>query len=375
VLVAHLLQRTLQLGALPLVSVIIPAYCAAEFLARTLDSVIGQTYRNIEVFVVDDGSTDETFQIAEDYSRRDPRVKVLRQNNAGAAAARNLAISHAAGEFIAPIDADDIWLPENLQKQVAAMRSGDSSVGVVYSWSFDIGTCDTPLGSFHAYDIDGSVYTTLICHNFIGNASATLLRTSCVKEVGCYTDDFWRSGVHGCEDWELYLRLAAKYKFKVVPEFLVGYRKNPKSMSQGCESMAASHAALLNRIEEFVHVPKAVRLLSTSSFYIHLAHQCTNTGRARESFQWLRKACAAEWLTPLLRLEVYSLVIKNLCAGRAITAQGKVKDVTLHSMVRDGSLHRRLCLGRILHRTMQFAFERKHVRLPLQLESSGLAVP
>ncbi|HEY9716552.1 MAG TPA: glycosyltransferase family 2 protein, partial [Trichormus sp.] len=100
-LVAHLLQRTLQLGALPLVSVIIPAYCAAEFLARTLDSVIGQTYRNIEVFVVDDGSTDETFQIAEDYSRRDPRVKVLRQNNAGAAAARNLAISHAAGEFIA----------------------------------------------------------------------------------------------------------------------------------------------------------------------------------------------------------------------------------------------------------------------------------
>jgi glycosyltransferase involved in cell wall biosynthesis len=365
----------MHLESSPLVSVIIPAYCAAEFLSRTIDSVLSQTYRNIEVFVIDDGSTDETFQIACEYSRRDFRVRVMQQNNLGAAAARNLGISHASGEFIAPIDADDIWLPDNLKKQVEVMLAGDSSVGVVYSWSFDIDTSDKPLGLFHAYDIDGDVYTTLVCHNFIGNASASLLRRSCLKEVGGYTDDFWRSGVHGCEDWELYLRLAVKYKFKVVPEFLVGYRKNPKSMSQGCESMAASHAALLNRVEKFAHVPKAVRLLSTSSFYIHLAHQCSYSGRYSESFRWLRKACAAEWLTPLLRLEVYSLVVRNLCAGSATTSDCKLKEVTLQSMMRDGSLRRRLFLGRVLHRTMNLAFERNHNRFVLQLESSGLAVP
>jgi len=98
---------------LPLVSVIVPAYNAEAFIAQTLDSIISQTYQNIEILVVDDGSQDRTPEIVESFAQRDQRITLLRQANAGVAAARNLAIEKSNGEYIAPIDADDIWYPQN----------------------------------------------------------------------------------------------------------------------------------------------------------------------------------------------------------------------------------------------------------------------
>ena len=100
----------------PLVSVIVPAYNAGPFLAATLESVLDQTHRAFEVLVVDDGSTDETATIAAAYAVRDSRIRPLTQANAGVAAARNRGIAEARGEFIAPIDADDIWFPEFLEQ-------------------------------------------------------------------------------------------------------------------------------------------------------------------------------------------------------------------------------------------------------------------
>jgi glycosyltransferase involved in cell wall biosynthesis len=97
----------------PLVSVIIPAYNAENFIAKTLESVLSQTYQNIEVLVVDDGSTDTTAEIVKSFVQKDSRVSLLQQSNAGVAAARNLAIEKSKGEYIAPIDADDIWYPQN----------------------------------------------------------------------------------------------------------------------------------------------------------------------------------------------------------------------------------------------------------------------
>lgn len=109
---------------LPLVSVIIPAYNAESFIEETLKSVLAQTYPAIEVLVIDDGSQDRTPEIVAGMAERDPRVVLVKQSNAGVAAARNLGIDQSKGEFIAPIDADDIWYPENLEKQVQCMLDG-----------------------------------------------------------------------------------------------------------------------------------------------------------------------------------------------------------------------------------------------------------
>jgi glycosyltransferase involved in cell wall biosynthesis len=106
----------------PLVSVIIPAFDAADHISQALNSALSQTYEAIEVIVVDDGSSDATSSIVEEFVRRDTRVRLIRQNNAGVGAARNTAIEESRGEYIAPLDADDFWFPQKLEKQVACME-------------------------------------------------------------------------------------------------------------------------------------------------------------------------------------------------------------------------------------------------------------
>lgn len=120
---------------LPLVSVIVPAYNAEAFIGQTLDSVLSQTYKNIEVLVMNDGSQDRTAEIVEVIAQEDSRIILLQQLNAGVAAARNLAIQNSCAEYIAPIDADDIWFPEKLEKQMQLMLKADPCVGVIYAWS------------------------------------------------------------------------------------------------------------------------------------------------------------------------------------------------------------------------------------------------
>jgi len=223
---------------LPLVSVIIPAYNAEDFIGRTLKSVLSQTYKNIEVLVVDDGSLDRTTEIIEPFAEKDHRVILLKQLNAGVAAARNLAIEKSKGEYIAPIDADDIWYPQKLEKQVQCMLEADQSVGLVYAWSAYIDTEDNIIGeytSFHYLNmrsIEGYVHPAMIQMNLIGNGSVPLIRRSCFDKIGFYNCKLKEQNAQGCEDWDIYLRIAEVYEFRVVPEFLIGYRQLIGSMSR-----------------------------------------------------------------------------------------------------------------------------------------------
>ena len=167
----------------PLVSVIIPTYNANNYIETTLNSVRSQTYKNIEVIVIDDGSQDQTAEIVRSVAQQDGRIILLQQPNSGVAAARNFGIQKAQGELIAPIDADDIWYPENLEKQLQYFLQAEPSVGLVYGWSVDIDKSGLPTGEFRASRIEGEVYKTSICHNFLGNSSAYLIRSDCLEKV------------------------------------------------------------------------------------------------------------------------------------------------------------------------------------------------
>ncbi len=300
-------------GVQPLVSVIIPAYNAEKFIERTLNSVLSQTYKNIEVLVVDDGSQDRTAEIVKSIAELDQRVTLLQQPNSGVATARNLAIQNSKGEFIAPIDADDIWYPQNIEKQVQCILNSESSAGLVYSWSVDIDEADSPTGEFRASRIEGEVYTTLLCHDFIANASSVLIRRSCFDKVGGYDRSLKEQNGQGCEDWDIYLRIAEHYNFRVVPEFLVGYRKLANSMSCDYTSMANSRELIWKSIrEKYPNIPAAIYLLSSSSFYINLARQSSRHGKHKSTLFWLFKSLQKEFVTPFLRLEFYILLIKSL---------------------------------------------------------------
>src|SRR3954453_20694089 len=119
----------------PLISVVIPAGNAQDTLDQTLASAAAQTHTNIEIVIVDDGSMDSTGRIARELCAQDPRARLIRQENAGLAAARNAAIAVAQGEFIAPLDADDLWHPQKLERQLACFRRAEVEVGLVYCWS------------------------------------------------------------------------------------------------------------------------------------------------------------------------------------------------------------------------------------------------
>ncbi|MBD1826617.1 glycosyltransferase [Microcoleus vaginatus GB1-A2] len=311
--------------SLPLVSVIIPAYNAEPFIEETLTSVLAQTYPAIEVLVVDDGSQDRTSEIVKKIGKKDSRVQLLKQQNSGVAAARNLGIEKSRGEYIAPIDADDIWYPENIEKQVQSMLEGGEEVGVVYSWTVDLDEKGLLTGGFRSFRIEGDVYATLICHNFIGNASASMIRRSCLEKVGVYDKTLKERNAQGCEDWDLYLRIAELYQFRAVPEFSIGYRRMYNTMSTNYTTMANSQSLMLQAAKQrHPEIPDFLHRLSTSNFLLYLANQSSRNGRDRTALFWLFQALKTECISPLLRSGFYIVLGKSVL--NLLSQSGKHQD-------------------------------------------------
>ncbi|NJM48283.1 MAG: glycosyltransferase family 2 protein [Alkalinema sp. RU_4_3] len=288
-------------NALPLITVVIPLYNGAEFIERTLRSVMAQTYGNLEILVVDDGSTDDSAQLVKALAGQDDRIRLIPKPNGGVASARNLGIQRARGEWIGFVDADDIWDPTFIQKVVDRTVFCSDSVGVIYSWAQNINDRDQPIPGVHVAAITGNVYATLLCHNFLGNASATVIRRSCLDRVGGYDSGLRAAQAQGCEDWDLYLRLAESYDYAVIPELLVGYRKLENSMSGDGHTMARSQGIMLDKVRSrHPEIPDWYYGLSRSSFYLYLALQGQQYGQVEAMHYWRQQALLAHrWATVL----------------------------------------------------------------------------
>jgi glycosyltransferase involved in cell wall biosynthesis len=229
----------------PLVSVVIPAFNAERFLARTLEAVSRQTYRTLEIVVVDDGSLDGTAEVVRRQAALDARVRLIRQDNAGVAAARNRGIAESNGCFIAPLDADDLWHPEKIERQLRRFEERPEA-GLVYCWSIGIDEQDCVLAQrVSPASFEGEVFAALVFQNFIGNASSPLIRRGCIEEVGGFDQTLRAARAEGCEDRKLYMDIAERHDFALVPLFLVGYRQMPGSMSWNSEQMLRSHELIM----------------------------------------------------------------------------------------------------------------------------------
>jgi glycosyltransferase involved in cell wall biosynthesis len=237
-----------MVDSLPLISVIVPAYNAESTLADTLRSVRNQTYPNIEILVVDDGSTDETAQITSDFASRDSRINLLSKPNGGVASARNFGISHSRGDYIAPIDADDLWHPTKLAKQIEVALRAEEPLGFVYAFFRRIDAHGNVVSSGPTRTFRGGVLHQHVYTNFVGNGSSLLLRKSAVLEAGGYDERLRQRGVEGCEDILLQLRIAWHHPIGVVPEYLIGYRQRADAMSANHDRMFRSW---LNAFEIF----------------------------------------------------------------------------------------------------------------------------
>ena len=201
---------------MPAVSVIIPVYNRGEALRPTVDSVLAQSFGDWELIVVDDGSRDHTAEVVRSYT--DPRVRYVRQENAGHSAARNHGLRLASGEFIAFLDHDDRWLPEKLALQVESLRRRPEC-GLAYGRWYLSDEAGNRLEEAHRHQADGWVFKDLLReHNFLCTMSLPLMRTELVREVGGFdpvTDT--------ADDLDLFLRIARVAQFAFLPEFVLEY--------------------------------------------------------------------------------------------------------------------------------------------------------
>jgi glycosyltransferase involved in cell wall biosynthesis len=298
----------------PLVSVIVPAFNAEANIRQTLNSVLSQTYQAIEAIVVDDGSSDATCSIVEEFVTRDLRFQLVRQSNAGVGAARNTAIRRARGKYIAPLDADDMWFPEKLERQVACMERYGNETGLVYCWSALIDKRGELKGKSYAYTVEGRLRHALVLRNFVENASVPLFRTTALEKVGLYLTRAEQGGVQGCEDWDLSLRIAEIYNIRVVLEYLVAYRLNSSSMSNQFEGMAKSFQLVVRRARQRnCDLPSASFRWSGGYFYLYLAHKCYNRARYSDCLRYLKEATWTNAVL-LLKAEVYrKFVVSVFC--------------------------------------------------------------
>lgn len=291
----------------PLVSVIIPAFNAQAYIAETLESLLAQTYQNFEVIVVDDGSSDRTSEIVESFVQRDERIRLLKQQNAGCGNARNTALQESKGEYIAPIDADDIWFPEKLGKQVKCLEESDPSVGLVYSWSVYLNASTEVIGfsPFAQFGrVEGNVFNFLVFYNFLDNASTMMYRRSCLDRVGIYD-----RSLRTCEDWDLYLRIAEHYQFRIVPEYLIGYRQYLGSISTNCTTMAHFYEHVMSQAyQRHPELPDYVRRWANTAFYNNLLGKSYRAGDDLSVFRWIYRILKGD-LALLLRPGIYKVIL------------------------------------------------------------------
>jgi glycosyltransferase involved in cell wall biosynthesis len=273
--------------------VVIRAHNARQSIEETVRSVLAQTVRSLEVIVVDDGSTDGTAELVQLLMRDDARLRIIRQKQSGVAAARNAGIDAGIGQFVAPIDADDVWLPSKLEKQISALERGDRSVGMAYTWTTVIDPDGQTVGSLSPRE-EGDVFLDLIFLNFVGHASGSLIRRECLERVGMYDTEFFRRGAQGCEDWDLYLRIAAAYEVKVVPEFLVKYRTAPKSMSRNVKAMIRSFQFMQDKLRAAVPgAPRVALRWAASNFCQRQIGKAVRSGDYFLALSLLSRACAS----------------------------------------------------------------------------------
>ncbi|MCA1990876.1 MAG: glycosyltransferase, partial [Coleofasciculus sp. S288] len=214
---------------MPTISVITPAYNADRTILDTIKSAQNQTFSDFELIIIDDGSKDRTLELVQ--SIKDERLKVFSYENGGVCVARNRGLSHATGEFIAFLDADDLWTPDKLELQLAALQQRPDA-GVAYSWTYFMYEQEGSVAPSPPIFFEGNVYPKLLVENFLAHGSNPLIRRKAIDSVGEFDSTFPH-----CADWDFYRRLAAHWPFVLVRKHQIYYRQSSSSMTSKIEGI------------------------------------------------------------------------------------------------------------------------------------------
>jgi glycosyltransferase involved in cell wall biosynthesis len=288
-----------------LVSVVIPAFNAERFIGETITSALSQTHRALEIIVVDDGSSDQTAALVRQLQSRDSRLFLYQQENRGSADARNSGIAHAKGELIAFLDADDLWHPTKIEKQVSAFQR-DPNIGLVYTWSRMIdaeGMVDGVTGASHT--VRGNVFNQFLTVNPVANGSVAMVRRDCLPLPLSFDPE-----LKGLEESYFYLRIAASYKVDYVPEYLVGYRWNTGiNTSSNLAVQKLAHSVFVRKLlSEYPDTPRRYVNWSAAGLRFSHAQVSAKKGEYRNAIRLVASAFSKSgtfMFSPLFRRSIW----------------------------------------------------------------------
>jgi glycosyltransferase involved in cell wall biosynthesis len=282
------------------VSVVIPAYGHANFLKTTIESILGQTYEDYEIIVVDDGSPDDTPRVAAEFGSA---IRYIRQRNQGMAAARNTGIRHASGEVISFLDDDDLWLPAYLSTVVPHFQAdpGLAALHTGYRLTTDEDGQDFPCRGTQTVP-SHELYDTLIEAGFFPPSSVSV-RASCLQSVGVFDE-----GLQGLADWDLWLRICREYRFTGIPDVLVKYRLHAGGLSSNAQHMTEDRLKAVCKHfgppEGQVTAWPRDKRRAYSFAYRTAAFEYGIRGQSEDAWRFLRQAVSV-WPEVLERLDTF----------------------------------------------------------------------
>jgi glycosyltransferase involved in cell wall biosynthesis len=286
----------------PLVSIVIPVYNAERYVGYTLDSVLKQTWRELEVIVVIDGATDCSMEVCKQFD--DKRIKYVVQENGGLAAARNAGIDVARGDYIGFIDADDIWLAEKITRHMEQFDK-DPDLGLSYSYSSLMDEDGKDLGTLQKEGTNPTSFQDCYVRNVIGNGSNALLRKDVF--IGRETDDqafppmvSFDTDLRRAEDFELWSRIASltRWKLACIPEELVRYRINMSGLSSNTKLQRHYHLLAMAKISAYApRMAESYRTSAVAHLYWHQARTLAHQKNTRAGLQAVRHALHYNWRT------------------------------------------------------------------------------
>ena len=269
---------------MPTVSVVIPTYNAARYVVAAVDSVLGQTFRDVEVLVVDDGSTDRTEAVLSRYGKA---IRYVRQENSGVSAARNRGIQESTGPYVAFLDADDTWFPEKLDRQVGALQTS-GGIRACYSAHVISTEALTPLTVRRTVRRGSTLEDLLLRGNVVGTPSGVLCDRSLFSICGSFD-----LNLSQCADWDMWIRFATTTEFLYVDEPLVMYRRHGSNMSADPALLERDSIRVLEKGFGLPSVPRVVggaRRVAFARNYMVLAGTYFYAHRYRDFVRCLVRA-------------------------------------------------------------------------------------
>ncbi len=267
-----------------LVSIITPTYNREAFLPAAIESVLAQSYKNFEFIIVDDGSEDNSRSLIESYAEKDSRIKYLYQQNQRQSVARNYALSIAKGDFICFLDSDNYWPTDKLEKSLKAFGEYPEA-DIVYGDCITIDENGNELHRNNMRRYSGRIAGLLLKDNFI-SMNTTMTRRKCFEEMG---------GMSGkrrvADDYDLWLKFSARYRFQYIPEFLAYYRVMENQISSNKKLRFETNESII--LDFLTNYPDAVseqeKKAGLSAFYTRKARHYAGSDK-RESYAAIRNA-------------------------------------------------------------------------------------